>query len=153
MFLLMPKALLKLLAHHWSTCAEAMWEDRLSAVKSWRPFLFSLPSLSHLTCADVDECAENRCHPSATCYNTPGSFSCRCQPGYHGDGLQCTPGKVWEARLGTENSQLLQCYFSTALQPTLDLSRSEALVGGSSRPWIFSSVTSSCLVYWQFTIY
>ncbi|XP_015976301.2 nidogen-2 [Rousettus aegyptiacus] len=42
-------------------------------------------------CTDVDECAENRCHPSATCYNTPGSFSCRCQPGYHGDGLQCTP--------------------------------------------------------------
>nr|KAF6388070.1 nidogen 2 [Myotis myotis] len=42
-------------------------------------------------CTDVDECLENRCHPSATCYNTPGSFSCRCQPGYHGDGLQCTP--------------------------------------------------------------
>ncbi|XP_019581253.2 nidogen-2 isoform X1 [Rhinolophus sinicus] len=41
-------------------------------------------------CTDVDECSENRCHPSATCYNTPGSFSCRCQAGYHGDGLQCT---------------------------------------------------------------
>ncbi|XP_059952198.1 nidogen-2 isoform X4 [Mesoplodon densirostris] len=40
---------------------------------------------------DVDECSENRCHPSATCSNTPGSFSCRCQPGYHGDGFQCTP--------------------------------------------------------------
>ncbi|XP_059038074.1 nidogen-2 isoform X3 [Mustela lutreola] len=42
-------------------------------------------------CTDVDECSENRCHPSATCYNTPGSFSCRCNPGYHGDGFQCTP--------------------------------------------------------------
>ncbi|XP_060030952.1 nidogen-2 isoform X2 [Erinaceus europaeus] len=42
-------------------------------------------------CTDVDECSENRCHPSATCYNTPGSFSCHCQPGYHGDGFQCTP--------------------------------------------------------------
>ncbi|XP_034848532.1 nidogen-2 isoform X4 [Mirounga leonina] len=40
---------------------------------------------------DVDECSENRCHPLATCYNTPGSFSCRCHPGYHGDGLKCTP--------------------------------------------------------------
>ncbi|XP_068401557.1 nidogen-2 isoform X3 [Eschrichtius robustus] len=40
---------------------------------------------------DVDECSENRCHPSATCSNTPGSFSCRCQPGYRGDGFQCTP--------------------------------------------------------------
>uniref|UniRef100_A0A452SRD9 Nidogen 2 n=1 Tax=Ursus americanus TaxID=9643 RepID=A0A452SRD9_URSAM len=44
-------------------------------------------------CADVDECSENRCHPSATCYNTPGSFSCQCHPGYRGDGFQCTPGK------------------------------------------------------------
>uniref|UniRef100_A0A8D0Y467 Nidogen-2 n=1 Tax=Sus scrofa TaxID=9823 RepID=A0A8D0Y467_PIG len=42
-------------------------------------------------CADVDECSENRCHPSATCSNTPGSFSCHCQTGYHGDGFQCTP--------------------------------------------------------------
>uniref|UniRef100_H0X8N1 Nidogen 2 n=1 Tax=Otolemur garnettii TaxID=30611 RepID=H0X8N1_OTOGA len=47
-------------------------------------------------CSDVDECAENRCHPSATCYNTPGSFSCQCQPGYHGDGLHCTPALVPE---------------------------------------------------------
>ncbi|XP_076982872.1 nidogen-2 [Tamandua tetradactyla] len=42
-------------------------------------------------CTDVDECSENRCHPAATCYNTPGSFSCHCQAGYHGDGLQCLP--------------------------------------------------------------
>ncbi|XP_075387294.1 nidogen-2 isoform X2 [Tenrec ecaudatus] len=45
-------------------------------------------------CADVDECLENRCHPSATCYNTPGSFSCHCQPGYRGDGIQCTPEPI-----------------------------------------------------------
>lgn len=42
----------------------------------------------------MDECAENPCHPAATCYNTPGSFSCRCQPGYEGDGFQCTHGKA-----------------------------------------------------------
>uniref|UniRef100_A0A8C5VB87 Nidogen 2 n=1 Tax=Microcebus murinus TaxID=30608 RepID=A0A8C5VB87_MICMU len=47
--------------------------------------------LYHYSDSDVDECTENRCHPSATCYNTPGSFSCHCQPGYHGDGFQCTP--------------------------------------------------------------
>lgn len=72
-------------------------EHRLSAVKSCCPSPPHPPSVPVLTSADVDECLENRCHPSATCYNTPGSFSCRCQPGYHGDGLRCTPGKVWSS--------------------------------------------------------
>lgn len=45
-------------------------------------------------CTDVDECAESPCHPAAVCYNTPGSFSCRCRPGYAGDGFQCTYGEV-----------------------------------------------------------
>lgn len=66
------------------------------------PFLTSL-RLS-LTSADVDECAENRCHEAATCYNTPGSFSCRCQPGYHGDGFYCTSGKWWKTSLKTQGS-------------------------------------------------
>ncbi|XP_075469905.1 nidogen-2 isoform X2 [Ascaphus truei] len=41
-------------------------------------------------CIDVDECAEYRCHPDASCSNTRGSFSCRCNNGYEGDGFQCT---------------------------------------------------------------
>ncbi|XP_072842973.2 nidogen-2 isoform X1 [Pogona vitticeps] len=45
-------------------------------------------------CTDVDECAEERCHPAAHCYNAPGSFSCRCQAGYEGDGFQCSPESV-----------------------------------------------------------
>ncbi|XP_053553595.1 nidogen-2 [Bombina bombina] len=40
-------------------------------------------------CIDVDECAERRCHPDATCTNTPGAFSCHCNSGYEGDGFQC----------------------------------------------------------------
>uniref|UniRef100_A0A452UFN5 Nidogen 2 n=1 Tax=Ursus maritimus TaxID=29073 RepID=A0A452UFN5_URSMA len=62
-------------------------------------------------CADVDECSENRCHPSATCYNTPGSFSCQCHPGYRGDGFQCTPGKVWRHYGGTprDDQYVPQC--------------------------------------------
>lgn len=73
---------------HWGMCGTicVQWNH----APSFPPFL-------SLTAADVDECSENRCHPSATCSNTPGSFSCRCQPGYYGDGFQCTPGKVWEA--------------------------------------------------------
>lgn len=42
--------------------------------------------------ADVDECQPSRCHPDAFCYNTPGSFTCQCKPGYQGDGFRCMPG-------------------------------------------------------------
>uniref|UniRef100_A0A7M4F0X5 Nidogen 2 n=1 Tax=Crocodylus porosus TaxID=8502 RepID=A0A7M4F0X5_CROPO len=46
------------------------------------------------TCSDVNECTQGRCHPAATCHNTPGSFSCQCRPGYDGDGFQCTPANL-----------------------------------------------------------
>ncbi|KYO47226.1 nidogen-1 [Alligator mississippiensis] len=45
-------------------------------------------------CSDVNECTQDRCHPAATCLNTPGSFSCQCRPGYDGDGFQCTPANL-----------------------------------------------------------
>ncbi|XP_073434012.1 nidogen-2 [Dendrobates tinctorius] len=44
---------------------------------------------SEQTCIDVNECTERRCHPDATCTNTPGSFSCDCNHGFTGDGFQC----------------------------------------------------------------
>ena len=38
--------------------------------------------------SDVDECARNThdCHHFAYCYNNVGSYECRCQAGYTGDG-------------------------------------------------------------------
>ena len=41
---------------------------------------------------DIDECAENNggCDEHATCNNMPGSFNCTCNPGYTGDGFNCT---------------------------------------------------------------
>ena len=39
---------------------------------------------------DVDECSSNPCHANATCNNTLGSYLCACDPGYSGDGLNCT---------------------------------------------------------------
>ncbi|HTL35375.1 MAG TPA: calcium-binding EGF-like domain-containing protein, partial [Kofleriaceae bacterium] len=42
------------------------------------------------TCTDVDECATpGQCSGNASCANTPGSFSCACNPGYAGDGFTC----------------------------------------------------------------
>ncbi|XP_078597688.1 signal peptide, CUB and EGF-like domain-containing protein 3 [Branchiostoma floridae x Branchiostoma japonicum] len=43
------------------------------------------------TAQDVDECSDgtDNCDADATCYNTPGSFSCICNDGFGGDGLTC----------------------------------------------------------------
>ncbi|XP_012694312.1 EGF-containing fibulin-like extracellular matrix protein 1 [Clupea harengus] len=42
-------------------------------------------------CRDTDECAtgSHTCSGDQTCYNTRGSFSCQCQPGYQKMGDQC----------------------------------------------------------------
>ncbi|XP_074075473.1 multiple epidermal growth factor-like domains protein 8 isoform X1 [Macrotis lagotis] len=49
-----------------------------------------LPALwSYAQCPDVDECRLGlaRCHPLASCLNTPVSYECHCGHGYHGDGV------------------------------------------------------------------
>ena len=44
--------------------------------------------------SDLNECqTDNPCHSNATCNNTDGSYICQCDPGYGGDGFNCT-GKV-----------------------------------------------------------
>ncbi|KAM7385563.1 hypothetical protein PAMP_001642 [Pampus punctatissimus] len=42
-------------------------------------------------CRDIDECATDRhaCGPEQTCYNTRGSYTCQCPPGYHRSGDRC----------------------------------------------------------------
>ena len=44
----------------------------------------------HFT-VDINECTQNLddCHQFATCTNTVGSFECRCNVGYEGDGVNC----------------------------------------------------------------
>jgi len=41
--------------------------------------------------SDVNECADNfgQCHIYAYCHNLPGSYYCKCQTGFSGDGFTC----------------------------------------------------------------
>ena len=41
---------------------------------------------------DVDECVQNidGCAENATCSDTEGSYECTCDPGFTGDGFNCT---------------------------------------------------------------
>ena len=40
---------------------------------------------------DIDECSSNNGGCAQVCTNTPGSYTCGCNPGYEldGDGLSC----------------------------------------------------------------
>ena len=42
--------------------------------------------------ADINECDndDDNCSENANCTNTEGSFTCSCNPGYTGDGVNCT---------------------------------------------------------------
>ncbi len=43
-------------------------------------------------CLDVDECMgeTDNCAVTATCTNNPGNFTCQCNAGFIGDGIDCT---------------------------------------------------------------
>lgn len=51
--------------------------------------------------SDVDECSfgQSHCSSFATCYNTPGSYKCKCKDGYRGMGHDCKR-KFWEKTPG-----------------------------------------------------
>ena len=56
-----------------------------------------------IICLDFNECEKktHNCHPLATCKNEPGSYSCKCKPGYVGNGYNCrypTPRSCSEIR-------------------------------------------------------
>ena len=40
----------------------------------------------------MDECGEGThdCHEEATCNNTMGGYSCTCNKGYEGNGVNCS---------------------------------------------------------------
>ncbi|KAI2668383.1 Nephronectin [Labeo rohita] len=48
-------------------------------------------ALDNRTCKDKDECltGNHRCSHQASCVNTEGSYTCKCEKGYTGDGFRC----------------------------------------------------------------
>lgn len=46
---------------------------------------------------ECDDSSLNICHPNATCSNTVGSFECSCDPGFSGDGVDCSGMYVMHA--------------------------------------------------------
>ena len=41
--------------------------------------------------------SSSQCHANATCANAIGSFKCQCNPGFTGDGNQCTGRMIIES--------------------------------------------------------
>ena len=78
----------------------SMWN--LQYLVSMLALLFGFPI------SDIDECAENtnNCHQNATCMNTQGSFTCDCNPGFSGDGVDCMD--IDECLLGEDNCDIEQ---------------------------------------------
>ena len=77
---------------------------------------------------DIDECQSqdtNNCSVNALCTNTEGSYVCRCQRGYEGDGVICRGkfgrlvGNVALADSPTLNSVLYSVKQMTHVTPLL----------------------------------
>jgi len=66
--------------------------------------------------SDVDECSnQRRCSQQATCTNTPGSFTCRCNEGYVGNGYFCG-GEFLRIRCTTLTLATLQVSYCTCFE-------------------------------------
>ena len=54
-------------------------------------WLYKKPKIILFLSKDINECFLNidNCGQNAACTNTPGSFTCACNPGYTGNGLAC----------------------------------------------------------------
>ena len=60
---------------------------------------------------DIDECKGNHsCHEDANCTNTNGSHVCDCQPGYTGNGQNCT-GELITRKCGHRWFILVRSFF------------------------------------------
>lgn len=54
-------------------------------------FDFKTIILSYPQYLDINECLKNKnnCHKQADCFNTIGSYKCKCIAGFRGNGKSC----------------------------------------------------------------
>ncbi|KAK3736064.1 hypothetical protein QZH41_000407 [Actinostola sp. cb2023] len=77
----------------------------------------------------INECSSgaHKCHAKADCTNTDGSYTCKCKPGYHGDGRTCTEG--------LEKSTILDKYGNANYVKTLTGYLAPVLRSSSTSRW------------------
>ena len=70
--------------------------------------LLSLVYVHLVYSTDLNECERqtNDCHQHASCVNEGGSYSCKCNHGYIGDGLKCSP-------VNSDSCSVIRKYFSS----------------------------------------
>ena len=66
-----------------STAGQGLNENKLVLTELVLIYLFGIT-------VDVNECAGDPCDGNATCNNTNGSYTCTCDPGFTGDGFNCS---------------------------------------------------------------
>ena len=60
------------------------------------------------SCAWIPDEENNECDQNAVCVNKPGTYDCRCNTGFEGDGFECR--NVNECELGLSNcDEFAQC--------------------------------------------
>ena len=64
---------------------------------------WSLGLVSQKGCRDINECSKgiHNCDSNSQCVNNAGSYTCECDDGYTGNGLNCQ--EVNECSIGTHN--------------------------------------------------
>ena len=71
---------------------------------------FEMLKWSYSIFKDIINCNnDSGCHENATCTDANGSYTCDCNPGFTGDGFNCT-GKTftsWAVRYFSEGNQFL----------------------------------------------
>lgn len=62
-----------------------------------------------ITISDIDECmrSTDMCHENATCHNINGSYLCSCNPGWSGNGFNCSSK--------SRHKQIMDAYITTGL--------------------------------------
>ena len=74
--------------------------------------------------ADIDECNNDtdNCHQQASCNDTDGSFTCTCNTGWSGDGVNCS-GKLKSANVNSPVKKLPTQFRTTIGGMHLKISR------------------------------